>query len=151
MLRHTKNYKNPIQSRQPPQKSNIFKRILCLIKKNCYFNFEKVFLITFSKGNGRAKVEENNSNDTLVCDDDAHKVVLCALQSLFLKGWVLRFKKMILKIHLMVKAKTTQVWETSLRKNTGSSTNGEIHILSTNSNLRLKNLKFWAQNTNSCS
>ena len=67
----------------PTKKSNIFKRILCLIKKNCYFNFEKVFLITFSKGNGRAKVEENNSNDTLVCDDDAHKVVLCAYSPFF--------------------------------------------------------------------
>ena len=36
-----------------------------------------MFLITFSEGNGRAEVNEDNSNDTLVCDDDAHKVVVC--------------------------------------------------------------------------
>ena len=33
--------------------------------KNCDFHFPKVFLITFSEGNGRAEVEEKNSNDTL--------------------------------------------------------------------------------------
>ena len=31
---------------------------------------------TFSDGNGRAEVEKINSNGTLVCDDEAHKVVL---------------------------------------------------------------------------
>ena len=36
-----------------------------------------MFLITFSEGNSRADVEKNISNDTLVCDDDAHIVVLC--------------------------------------------------------------------------
>ena len=30
-----------------------------------------------SEGNDRAEVEKNNSNDTLVCDDDAHIVVVC--------------------------------------------------------------------------
>ena len=33
-------------------------------------------LITFSEGNRRADVEKNTSNDTFVCDDDAHIVVL---------------------------------------------------------------------------
>ena len=28
--------------------------------------------------NGLAEFEENDSNDTLVCDDDAHKVIVCA-------------------------------------------------------------------------
>ena len=28
--------------------------------------------------NGLAELEENDSNDTLVCDDDAHKVVVCS-------------------------------------------------------------------------
>ena len=31
-----------------------------------------------SEGNDLAEVEENDSNDTPVCDDDAHKVVLYA-------------------------------------------------------------------------
>ena len=45
-----------------------------------------MFLITFSEENGRAKVEENNSNDTLVCDDDAHKVIL-STRSRFFCNW----------------------------------------------------------------
>ena len=48
-----------------------------LKKKNYDFQVQKVFQITFSEGNGRAEVEENNLNVTFVCDDDAHKVVLC--------------------------------------------------------------------------
>ena len=35
-------------------------------------------LITFCERNGFTEVEENDSNDTLVCDDDAHKVVVCS-------------------------------------------------------------------------
>ena len=43
----------------------------------------KVFIITSSEGNGCAEVEEDNSNDTLVCDDDAHIVVLCTRSHFF--------------------------------------------------------------------
>ena len=42
-----------------------------------------MFLITFSEGNCRAEVEENSSNDTFVCDDDAHMVVLCTRSPFF--------------------------------------------------------------------
>ena len=46
------------------------------IRKKVYdFHSPNVFLHTFSEGDGRAEIEENNSNDTLVCDDDAHIVV----------------------------------------------------------------------------
>ena len=31
----------------------------------------------FCEGNGLAEVEENDSNDTPVCEDDPHKAVLC--------------------------------------------------------------------------
>ena len=48
-----------------------------LKKKNYDFQVQKVFLITFSEGKGRAEVEENNSYGTFLCDDDAHKVILC--------------------------------------------------------------------------
>ena len=37
-----------------------------------------VLIATFCEGNSLAEVEENDSNDTLVCDDDAHKVFLCS-------------------------------------------------------------------------
>ena len=39
---------------------------------------ELFLIIALCKGNGLAEVEENDSNDTLVCDDDAHKVVVCS-------------------------------------------------------------------------
>ena len=69
-----------------------------------------MFLITFSEGNGRAEVEENSSNGTFVCDDDAHKVVLCTRSPLFCTMWVLlRSKKPILKIQLTIKGKKPQV------------------------------------------
>ena len=51
--------------------------ILGFLEKNCYFHFPKVLVITFYEGNGCAEVKDNNSNDTFVCDDDAHIVVLC--------------------------------------------------------------------------
>ena len=35
-------------------------------------------LVTIKDENGLNDVEENDSNDTVACDDDAHKVVLCA-------------------------------------------------------------------------
>ena len=40
-------------------------------------------LVTILDVNGLTEVEENDSNDTVTCDDDAHKVILCA-QSLIL-------------------------------------------------------------------
>ena len=57
-------------------------------KKNYDFQVQNVFLITFSEGNGRAEVEENNLNGTFVCDDDAHKVVLCTCSPFFRTRWV---------------------------------------------------------------
>ena len=35
-------------------------------------------LVTILDVNGLTEVEENDSNDTHACDDDAHKVILCA-------------------------------------------------------------------------
>ena len=35
-------------------------------------------LVTFLYMNGLAEVEENDSNDSLACDDNAHKVIICA-------------------------------------------------------------------------
>ena len=43
-----------------------------------------VLIVTFWEGNGLAEVEENDSNDTPVYDDDAHKIVLCT-KSYFLR------------------------------------------------------------------
>ena len=40
-------------------------------------------LVTILDVNGLTEVEENDSNGTVACDDDAHKVILCA-QSLIL-------------------------------------------------------------------
>ena len=48
-----------------------------------------MFLITFSEGNSRAKVEKNTSNDTFVCDDDAHIVVLSTCSPFFCTRWLL--------------------------------------------------------------
>ena len=42
----------------------------------------------FLDENGVTEVEENDSNDTIACDDDAHKVVLCN-HSLILHVWLL--------------------------------------------------------------
>ena len=35
-------------------------------------------LVTILDINGLAEVEENDSNDSLACDDNAHKVIICA-------------------------------------------------------------------------
>ena len=43
-----------------------------------------VFFVT-SDINGLTEVEENDSNDTLTCDDDAHKTVLCSHSPFFKK------------------------------------------------------------------
>ena len=58
-------------------------------KKSCDFHYPKVFLITFSEGNGRAELEKNTSNDAFVCDDEAHIVVLCTSSPFFCTSWVL--------------------------------------------------------------
>ena len=60
-----------------------------LKKKNFDFQFQKVFPITISEGNGRAEIEKNNFNGTFVYDDDAHKVVLCTCSPFFCTRWVL--------------------------------------------------------------
>ena len=80
-LAHTKTYEkksnsDPATCPPPSPKKVFFEQILSLRKKRLYFYIPMVFLITFPEGNGCAKVEENKSNDTLVYDDDAHKVVL---------------------------------------------------------------------------
>ena len=36
-----------------------------------------VLMVPFLEGNGFAEVEEGDSEDTLACDDDAHKVDVC--------------------------------------------------------------------------
>ena len=65
-----------------------------------------VFLITFPEGNGCAEVEENKSKDTLVYDDDAHKVVLSTHSHFFCLRWVLlRLKKTIQKGKILKYAK----------------------------------------------
>ena len=43
-----------------------------------------VLIVTFWEGKGLAEVEEKDSNDAPVYDDDAHKIVLCT-KSYFLK------------------------------------------------------------------
>ena len=43
-----------------------------------------VFMVLFLEGNGLAEVEENDSNDTPVYDDDAHTTVMCT-KSYFLR------------------------------------------------------------------
>ena len=69
-----------------------------------------MFLITFSEGNGHAELEKNTFNDALVCDDEAHIVVLCTCSPFFCTRWVLqRSEKPIFKIQLTIKGKKPQV------------------------------------------
>ena len=69
-----------------------------------------MFLITFSEGNGRAELEKNTFNDALVCDDEAHIVVLCTRSPFFCTRWVLlRSKETTLKIKLTNKGKKTSI------------------------------------------
>ena len=42
-----------------------------------------VLIVTFCEGNGLAEVEENDSNDSPVYEDDAHKTVLCTKSFFF--------------------------------------------------------------------
>ena len=61
-----------------------------------------VLVVTFCEGNGLAEVEENDSNDTPVYEDDAHKTVLCSyffrrllviMTSMRTKWWSMRVVK----------------------------------------------------------
>ena len=79
-------------------------------KKNWSFHFQQVFLITFSEGNGRAELEKNTFNDALLCDDEAHIVVLCTCSPFFCTRWVLlKSKKTTFKILLTIKGEKTEV------------------------------------------
>ena len=79
-------------------------------EKNCSFHFQQVFLITFSEGNGRAELKKNTFNDALLCDDEAHIVVLCTCSPFFCTRWVLlKSKKTTFKIHLTIKGEKTEV------------------------------------------
>ena len=52
-------------------------RLFCvLIVTNFTIKLFFACLVTFLDKNGVTEVELNDSNDTLACDDDAHKVVL---------------------------------------------------------------------------
>ena len=82
-----------------------------------------MFLNKFSEGNGCDEVEENNSNDTLVSDDDAHKVVLCTGSHFFCSSWVLT----------EVKGKEFKDTPHNKRQKETSSKNAENHILGRNS------------------
>ena len=42
-----------------------------------------VLIVTFCEGNGLGEVEENDSNNTPVYEDDAHKTVLCTKSYFF--------------------------------------------------------------------
>ena len=67
-------------------------------------NLSCVLMVTFSEGNCLTEVEENDSKDTLACDDDAHKAVFCARCPFFHKRLVRRvLKKMVSKIFLTLK------------------------------------------------
>ena len=48
-----------------------------LLKQFC------VLTVTFSEGNRLAKFEEGDSKDTLACDDDAHKALVCTYRHVF--------------------------------------------------------------------
>ena len=48
-------------------------------------NLSCVLMVTFSEGNCLTEVEENDSKDTLACDDHAHKADVCIKSCLFLK------------------------------------------------------------------
>ena len=52
-----------------------------------------MFLISFSERNDCAKVEKDNSNDNIVCDDDAHIVVLFTRNHFFCTRWVFLWLK----------------------------------------------------------
>ena len=101
-----------------------------------------MFLNKFSEGNGCDEVEENNSNDTLVSDDDAHKVVLCTGSHFFCSSWVLtevKGKEFKDTPHdksqkeLSVKNLLTKTIRKAQNRSTGSSKIGENHNLGKNS------------------
>ena len=64
-----------------------------------------VLIVTFCEGNGLAEVEENDSNDTPVYDDDAHKTVVCT-KSYFLQ-----------RLLVIMTSMRTKWWSTRVVKN----------------------------------
>ena len=104
-----------------------------------------MFLITFSEGNGRAEIEKNNFNDTFVCDNDAHKIVLCTCSPFFCTRWVLlrnQFKDAAHDKNLKFKNLLSKKWEKTQGKLTGFSKNCKNHILGQNSGFRKKSRVF---------
>ena len=88
-LNKKKRRENPILAQAyKKSKGHILRRILWLRKK---WDFSLPRGV--SERNDCAKVEKDNSNDTIVCDDDAHIVVLCNHSHFFWTRWVLLWLK----------------------------------------------------------
>ena len=66
----------PAESYKKTHEKVIFLDKFCNYEK-CDSHFPWMFLITFSERNDLAEVKKTNSNGTIVCDNDAHIVVLC--------------------------------------------------------------------------
>ena len=57
------------------------------------------FIVNFSEGPSHAEDEENDSNETPACDDDAHKAVLCTHSNFLWRTLVIQMlKKIVSKI-----------------------------------------------------
>ena len=57
------------------------------------------FIVNFSEGTSHAEDEENDSNETPACDDDAHKAVLCTHSNFLWRTLVIQMlKKIVSKI-----------------------------------------------------
>ena len=57
------------------------------------------FIVNFSEGTSHAEDEENDSNETPACDDDAHKAVLCTHSDFLWRTLVIQMlKKIVSKI-----------------------------------------------------
>ena len=98
-----KRRENPIPAKTYKKTEKSYFRTNFVVMKKCDFHFPWMFLITFAGRNDLAEVRKNknNSNGTIVCDDDAHIVVLCTRSHFFSTRWVLlRLKKTTLKIQL---------------------------------------------------
>ena len=59
-----------------------------------YAQSDFVCLFTFLDVHGFAEVEENNSNETLACDDNSHKDVLCT-RCLIQCAWLLFLTQLV--------------------------------------------------------
>ena len=127
-------------------KKSYFRTNFVLKKKKLWFSFPKgvpnyIFWRKWSCWGWREEFQWY-----FVCDDDAHKVVLCTRSHFFCTRWVLlRLKKTILKIHLTIKGKKLKYKNPpheKMRKtqnnSAGSSKNDENHILGRNSDFQKK-------------